>query len=558
MTGKLVHPAAVVEDGAVLGEGTRVWHHAHVQSGARIGDRCTLGKDVFVGKAARVGHRVKIQNGVSVYDGVELEDDVFVGPHAVFTNVNEPRAFVDRKHEIRPTLVEKGATIGAGAVIVCGHRIGAYAFVGAGAVVTADVAAHALVVGNPARRVGWVSRLGRRLPNARVATCPESGDRYLCDAASCRPLADGEEPPPAPPAFVDLAALHAPLLPELRAAFDQVVRGGRFILGEEVAALERELAARIGVRHAIGVSSGTDAILASLMALGVGPGDEVVTTPFSFFATAGCVARLGATPVFADIEDESMNLDPKAVRAAISPRTRAILPVHLFGRPASLELLDLAASRGIPVVEDAAQALGASTSRGPVGSLGALGCFSFFPTKSLGALGDAGMVTTNDDQIAERLRLLRVQGARPKYHHVLVGGNFRLDELQAAFLRVKLPHLDRWTAERRALAGSYEAWFAELDGGIRTPGLIDGHVYHQYVVRTPDREALRARLAAAGVATEVYYPEPLHLMPCFEQLARSRGWGEGSFPVAERACREVVAVGGGLVGMTGDSRERAS
>lgn len=538
MTEVFVHPTAVVEDGALIGEGTRVWHHAHVQAGARVGRRCTLGKDVFVSRAARIGDGVKIQNGVSVYDGVELEDDVFVGPHAVFTNVKAPRAFLDRKHEIEKTIVERGATIGAGAVVVCGHRVGAYAFVGAGAVVTSDVAPHALVVGNPARRVGWVSRVGRRLPEGRAVTCPETGERYLTDTSSCRAVAEGEPLPAERVPFVDLAAQHAPLFPELRAAFDRVVKSGRFVLGEEVARLESELASRLGVRHAIGVSSGTDALLGALMALGAGPGDEVITTPLSFFATAGSIARLGATPVFADIDPASMNLDPQAVRAAITPRTKVILPVHLFGRPCSLELFDLAASKGIPIVEDAAQALGATTARGPVGSLGTLGCFSFFPTKNLGALGDGGLVTTNDDQLAERVRLLRVQGARPKYHHLVLGGNFRLDELQAAFLRVKLPHLDEWTRGRRETARAYEEAFAKSMWSVKTPGLVDGHVYHQYVVRTPERDALRARLKDAGIETEIYYPEPLHLMPCFEGL----GHGEGSFPEAEQVCREGLAL----------------
>ncbi len=543
MTSVSVHPSATVEDGAAIGDDTCIWHHVHVQAGARVGRRCTLGKDVFVGRAARIGDGVKVQNGVSVYDGVELQDDVFVGPHAVFANVKEPRAFIERKHEIAATIVERGATIGAGAVIVCGNRIGAYAFVGAGAVVTHDVPSYALVVGNPARRIGWVSRAGRRLPNGRVVACPETGERYVTDSSSCRPLAEGENAPAERVRMADLAAQHAPLLPELRAAFERVVRSGRFILGEEVALLETELAARIGVRHAIGVSSGTDALLAALMALGVGPGDEVVTTPLSFFATAGAIARLGATPVFADVEDESMNLDPAATRAAITPRTKAILPVHLFGRPVSLELFDVAASAGIPVVEDAAQALGSTTSRGPVGSLGALACFSFFPTKNLGALGDGGLITTNDHQLAERVRLLRVQGARPKYHHIVLGGNFRLDELQAAFLRVKLPHLERWTAERREAARVYEEVVRSAGGRyvgfeVRTPGLIDGHVYHQYVVRSPERDALRATLAERGIETEIYYPAPLHRMPCFAAL----GLGEGSFPVAERGCREGLAL----------------
>jgi dTDP-4-amino-4,6-dideoxygalactose transaminase/acetyltransferase-like isoleucine patch superfamily enzyme len=546
----LVHPTAIVEPGAELGEGTRVWHHAHVRTGASIGPGCMLGKGVYDAATAQLGRGVRVQNGVSVFDGVRLDDDVFVGPHAVFTNVRAPRAFVDRKDELERTTVERGATIGAGAVVVCGVTIGAFAFVGAGAVVTHDVPAHALVVGNPARRIGWVSRVGRRLPHGRVVACPETGERYLVEADRCRPLGpeetDSDDDSPIP--LVDLAAQHSALLPELRAAFDRIVTSGRFVLGEEVERLEAELAERLGVRHAIGVSSGTDALLAAMMALGVGPGDEVVTTALSFFATAGSIARLGATPVFVDVEADSMNLDAGAVRAAITPKTKAILPVHLFGRPCSLEVFDVAARAGVPVVEDAAQALGATTSRGAAGTLGLAGCFSFFPTKNLGALGDGGLVVTNDARFAEKVRLLRGQGARPRYHHVALGGNFRLDALQAALLRVKLPHLDRWTEERRATAAHYEAAFASIADRspsqdpradrIVTPGLAEGHVHHQYVLRSAERDALRGALERARIGTEIYYPEPLHLAPCFEAL----GSRIGEHPIAERICREALAI----------------
>ncbi len=353
---------------------------------------------------------------------------------------------------------------------------------------------------------------------------------------------------PDPPAvamsvpLVDLHAQYAPLREEILAAIARVADRQRFILGEEVAAFEREVAAYLGVRHAIGVSSGTDALLVSLMALGIGAGDEVVTTTFSFFATAGAIVRVGATPRFVDIDPATFNLDPAAVERALTPRTRAILPVHLFGLCADMDpMLDVAARRGLPVIEDACQAIGARYRGRLAGTMGALGCFSFFPSKNLNAFGDAGLVVTNDDELAVRVRRLRVHGMEPKYYHHDVGGNFRLDEIQAAVLRVKLPHLERWTEGRRANAARYAQLFAEAGvRGLRLPVEPPEcrHVYHQYVVRARRRDALRAHLADVGIATEVYYPVPLHLQDCFAEL----GYGPGDGPHAEAAAREVLAL----------------
>ena len=327
--------------------------------------------------------------------------------------------------------------------------------------------------------------------------------------------------------LVDLAAAHAPLRPEIDAAIARVIDSGHFIGGPEVEGFERELAPVCGAAHAVAVSSGTDALLVSLMALEVGPGDEVVTTPLSFFATAGAIARLGARPVFADIEPDSFNLDPAAAVAACTVRTRAIVPVHLFGRPATLPATE------VPIVEDAAQSIGAA----PVA--GAAACLSFFPTKNLGALGDGGAVVTADAAFAERVRLLRNHGARPKYHHALVGGNFRLDALQAAVLRVKLPRLEAWTAARRRNAARYRDLFAAAGvDAVRVPADAPGHIYNQFVVRVPRRDELRAHLTRAGIGTEVYYPVPFHLQPCFAEL----GYGAGAFPHAEAACREALAL----------------
>jgi dTDP-4-amino-4,6-dideoxygalactose transaminase len=329
--------------------------------------------------------------------------------------------------------------------------------------------------------------------------------------------------------LLDVAAQNAPLREALVAAATRVIDEGKYILGPDVEAFERELGAAVGASHAVGLSSGTDALLVALMALGIGPGDEVVTTPFSFFATAGCIARLSARPVFADIEADSFNLDPAAAAAACGPRTRALVSVHLFGRPARTPAVS------VPVVEDAAQSVGAARLTGQCA------CFSFFPSKNLGGFGDAGALATDDAAFADRVRLLRAHGSRPKYIHQAVGGNFRIDTMQAALLRVKLPHLAHWTEGRRANADRYRRLFAEVRGlpdELRIPADAPGHIYNQFVIRAPDRERLRAHLAEAGVATEVYYPLPFHLQPCFREL----GHREGMFPEAERAAREALAL----------------
>lgn len=348
---------------------------------------------------------------------------------------------------------------------------------------------------------------------------------------------------PTPIPILDLKAQLAQYRDAALAAITRVVDSQSLILGAEVKAFEADLAAYMGLEHAVGVSSGTDALLVALMALGVGPGDEVLTTPFSFFATAGVVARLGATPRFADIDPVTFNLDEAGVRAAIGPKTRAIIPVHLFGQMADLGgLYD--DPQAPPIVEDAAQALGATLRGRMTGHHGAATCISFYPTKNLGAFGDAGAVATTDPALAERLRMLRVHGAKPKYFHHEVGGNFRLDALQAAVLAVKLPLLDGWAAGRQANAARYAELFAGsglVERGLVTPpaATVDGaHVFNQYVIRAARRDALRAHLAEQGIGTMVYYPGPLHLQPCFAGL----GHGPGDFPAAEEACAEALAL----------------
>ncbi len=335
--------------------------------------------------------------------------------------------------------------------------------------------------------------------------------------------------------LVDLDTLHAPLQTELAAAAERVLRSGRYVLGPEVLAFERELAAALGFLAAVGLSSGTDAVLASLMAAGVGPGDEVVTTPYSFIATTEAIVRLGARPVFADIDPDTMNLDPDAAISRLGPRTRAVLAVHLFGRAAPLAgLRDACQQRGIALLEDAAQSIAA-----PGVGLGAVVALSFFPSKNLGAFGDGGAVLTNDPRLADQIRSLRNHGVESdKLRHQRVGGNFRLDELQAALLRVKLPSLGRWTEARRAIARDYHQRLRHV--GLTLPPPDDRSVWNQFVVRVPAerRDALRADLTRQGIDTAVYYPIPLHLQPALAHL----GGRAGDFPHAERAARESLAL----------------
>jgi dTDP-4-amino-4,6-dideoxygalactose transaminase len=343
--------------------------------------------------------------------------------------------------------------------------------------------------------------------------------------------------------LLDLQAQYRPIRAEILAAIERVCDSQRFIMGPEITAFESEMAAMLGVRHAISVSSGTDALLLALMALDVKAGDEIVTPTYSFFATAGAAVRLGARPVFVDIDDATFNVDPERLSIALSSRTRAILPVHLFGLGADMDpILEIAQRKSIPVVEDAAQAIGASYKSRLLGGLGIAGCFSFFPSKNLGAFGDAGLVTTNDDGFAKRARLLRTHGMEPRYYHHVVGANFRMDALQAAVLRVKARHLAAWTSARRANAARYRTLF-------RDAGLLDRvtlpsepfdrwHIFNQFVIRTTDRDGLKAHLDERGIGTEIYYPVPFHLQPCFANL----GYRHGDFPKAERAAAESLAL----------------
>lgn len=344
--------------------------------------------------------------------------------------------------------------------------------------------------------------------------------------------------------LLDLKEQNAALRPEIEAALGRVLDTNAFILGGEVAALERDLAEYCGTKYAIGCASGSDALLLAMMAFDIGPGDEVITTPYSFFATVSAITRLGATPVFVDIDPKTFNLDITQVEAKITTNTKAIQPVHLYGQCADMAALNEIAERhGIPVVEDAAQAIGAEENGVRAGAMSEIGCFSFYPSKNLGGMGDGGFMTTSDDEIAEKLFALRVHGSKERYYHKWVGLNSRLDGFQGAILRVKLPHLDTWSASRKANADRYRELFenAGLSEQIGLPFERDNcrHIYNQFVIRVPGhRDELRAFLTECGVGTDIYYPVPLHLQECFAYL----GGKQGDLPEAERAANETLAL----------------
>jgi dTDP-4-amino-4,6-dideoxygalactose transaminase len=355
--------------------------------------------------------------------------------------------------------------------------------------------------------------------------------------------------------LLDLKAQYATIKDEIREAVDRVLEGQQFIMGPEVAALETAVADYVGARHGIGMSSGTDALLAALMALDIVPGDYVITPAYSFFATAGVIARLHAVPVFVDIDPASYNVSAAALERVwtgldrdVQRRVKAIVPVHLYGQCADMAgILEMAARVKVPVIEDAAQAIGTVYKDGrSAGTLAPMGCFSFFPSKNLGGIGDGGMVVTSDDRLADRLRLLRNHGAKPKYFHKIVGGNFRLDTIQAAALLVKLRHLDSWHKARQQHADRYRELFRQAGLGqtVRLPEVVDAmpgirsHIYNQFVIRTPKRDALREFLTREGVGTEIYYPVPFHLQECFTNL----GYKAGDFPESELAARETLAL----------------
>ena len=339
--------------------------------------------------------------------------------------------------------------------------------------------------------------------------------------------------------MLDLKAQYAAIRDEVMLAISEVCESQSFALGPAVAEFEEKIAAYCASKHAIGISSGTDALLVVLMALEIKPGDEVITTPFTFFATAGSIARLGATPVFVDIDPDSYNIDINLIEEKITEKTRAIIPVHLFGQLAQMKaIMEVARRHNLAVIEDAAQSIGASQNHTKCGNFGDCGCFSFYPTKNLGGFGDGGLVTTDSETLADKIRILRDHGQNPRYFYKTIGGNFRLDSIQAAVLNVKLKYLDEWNEKRRQNAALYDSFFA--DSPVKAPAIAANNVctYHQYTVTVPERDRLQKFLAENKISSAIFYPKPLHLQDCFKEL----GYRPGDFPVAERLCSEVLSL----------------
>ncbi len=539
-----VHESSYVDQPCEIGEGTKIWHFSHIMQNAKIGKKCNIGQNVVVSPDVQLGNNVKIQNNVSVYTGVICEDDVFLGPSMVFTNVANPRSHIIRRDEYKRTLVKQGASVGANAVIVCGNDIGYFAFIGAGAVVTKDVPDYALVVGNPGRIVGWMCHCGIRLQfnNNKETKCMACGKEYLM--VHDKQIREKENTLVDSVPLLDLKAQYATIREQVEPVMKEVFDSQYFILGPRVKELEKKIAAYSQCKHGIGVSSGTDALLIALMAIDTGPGDEIITTPFSFFATAGVISRLNATPVFVDIEPDTFNIDPAKIESAITSKTKAVIPVHLFGQMADMDpIMSVAKKHNLFVIEDAAQAIGSEYKDGRrAGSVGHMGCFSFFPSKNLGGFGDAGMVVTNDDALAEKLVKLRMHGSEPKYYHQIVGGNFRIDALQAAVLSIKLDYLDQWTEGRQANTRDYIAMLKEkgLDEKLILPSIRDEyrHIFNQFVIRSSMRDDLITHLRKYKIGCEIYYPVILSDQECFSYL----NYKKGDFPVAEKAAEEVLAI----------------
>jgi len=517
----------IIGTGVVVYRGTRIGDSCFLGDNSSVRENCKLGKAVLVGQrvvvenGVEIGDYTKIQTGAYITAATKIEERVFVAPMVTTTNDNymgrTEKRFVSR----RGPILKKGCRVGGGVTLLPGVTIGEEAFIAAGSIVTKDAPPYQLLMGAPAR-------VKRPVPEEEMLF----------------PLKNHKTNQTVVPSF-DLKRQNEALQAELSAVLGKVITSGQFILGENVKALEAEIAQICGAKYGVGVANGSDALYLALLACGVEPGDEVITTPFTFFATAGSIVRAGAVPVFVDIDPKTYNIDPDLIEEKITPRTKAILPVHLFGQAADMgRIMEVAQKHGLKVIEDAAQALGCKYQGRPVGGIGDAGCLSFFPTKNLGCFGDGGMVVTNNQEIAERVRMLRVHGAKKKYYHELLGVNSRLDEVQAAVLRVKLPHLKGWLKKRQEHAELYNYLFKTagltVSGYVKIPYNLPGcrHTYNQYTIAVRKRYELRDYLKERGIGTTVYYPLPLHLQPVFINL----GYKKGDFPHAEQAAESVMSL----------------
>ncbi len=498
-----------------LGENTRIADFVNLY-GCEIGDNSRIGAFVEIQKNASIGRNVKVSSHTFICEGVTIEDDVFVGHNVSFINDKYPRATANGQPQTEadwecvPTLIKKGASIGTSSTILCGVTVGENAIVGAGSVVTKDVPAHVVVAGIPAHFV-------RAIENESVVK------------------EVGAKPVP----FLDLKAQYTSIKAEIQPAVNRVLDNCSYILGEEVAAFERDFSAYQNAGFGIAVNTGTSALHLALLAAGIGPGDEVITVPFTFVATVAAIVYTGARPVFVDIDPKSLTMDVSRIEKAITPRTKAILPVHIHGQSADMDpILEIARRRGLIVIEDACQAHGAEYKGRRVGSIGDMGCFSFYPGKNLGAYGEGGMVVTNDQKYEHTIRMLRDWGAESKYWHILKGYNYRMEGMQGAILRVKLRHLEEWTEARRSHANRYHGLLADSGATLPCEMPYNRHVYHIYAIRVPERDTFQKALAAHGVQSGIHYPIPVHLQPAYADL----GYTVGDFPHTEAASLEVLSL----------------
>ncbi len=519
----VIRSHSVIYAGTRIGRDCHVGHMVFIREETEIGDRCSIGGNSYIEHHCVLGTNVRIQGQAGLCEHTICEDDVWVGPRVITANTPHPTC--DRAKEcLAGPVFRRGAIIGAAAAVAPDVEVGRRAFVGMGAVVLKSVPDGAIVLGNPARRVSNVDNI----------TCPYDmmGGRSPYVPA---PKEDSSKKIP----LVDLAAQHQSLKMDLRRAIDTVILNTRFINGKEVREFESAFAEFCGVAHAVGVGSGTDALFLALKALGVGPGDEVVTVANSFIATPEAILALGAVPVFVDIDPETCNIAVDRIPEKITERTKAIVPVHLYGRPADMEgILAIARERGLKVVADAAQAHGAELAGRPVAQWGDAVCFSFYPGKNLGAYGDAGAVVTQDADLADRIARLKDHGRKEKYTHTLVGVNSRLDTIQAAVLKTKLPHLGRWNEARRDAARRYREGLEGLPLSLPCESEGATSVYHLFVVQTDERDRLQAHLRERNIATGVHYPVPLPLQPSLADL----GHRPGDFPATEAAARRILSL----------------
>jgi dTDP-4-amino-4,6-dideoxygalactose transaminase/acetyltransferase-like isoleucine patch superfamily enzyme len=534
----LIGKSCTIGTSVIVYQGTEMLDSCFLGDNSSVRENCQLGEAVLIGQRVvvennvRIGDYAKVQTGAYITADTELEEHVFIAPMVTTTNDNymgrTEKRFADRRG---PTF-KKGCRVGGGVTILPGVTIGDEAFIAAGSIVPRDIPPYQLVMGSPARAVRSVSE--DELLFSRGTKQDDQVDKTdKTDKAAISSF--------------DLKRQNAALSGELSPVIEKIVTSGQFILGENVKELEAEISEICGAEYGVGVANGSDALYLALMACGVGAGDEVITTPFTFFATAGSIVRTGAVPVFVDIEPKTYNIDPELIEEKITPRTKAIIPVHLFGQSAEMDrIIEIAYKHGLKVIEDAAQSLGCKYRGRPGGGIGDAGCLSFFPTKNLGCFGDGGMVVTNKPEIAEKLRMLRVHGTRKKYHHELLGINSRLDELQAGILRTKLPHFSGWLQQRQEHAELYNDLFKAsgltMNGNVETPyrllGCLHTHTYNQYTIAARKRDELRDYLKQHCIGTTVYYPAPLHVQPVFKDL----GYQVGDFPHAEQAAKKVLSL----------------